>query len=440
MVVASDSANGKTDGRSLLTGGAFLAGATLLAGVGNYVLNVVLGRWLGPSEFSDANLMVTLMLLATAVAISLQLLAAKFTSRNQAVDNQAEGDRVSRWLERRAFTVGIVIAVALSFTATDASEFFNTQSAWPIAILGWGMPFYLAHGVGRGVLQGRLQFKRLASTYLAEMLVRLGLSTTLVWLGFGVTGATIGLSVSFVATWISVRIAIGSRSTGRASTKELKKVMTEVGPVAVLLAGQIIVNNQDVLWVKRQFDPNLAGAYAGIALIGRAVFFLSWSVVAAVFPASSQRSAAGTDARRLLLSATAAVSAIGVACVVGAIVAGDLVLNNVFGPGYDRVGAYLPWYAGATSLFALANLWASYDLSVGRSRGPRLLLLGAIVQSVLLLSMGSTIHGVIQAQVIAMAGLVALCAATILRSPKVSHPAPGPTNFSQPADETRVPA
>ena len=421
MVSDKSNIDHRTTGRALIAGGSVLAGATLTAGVGNYALNVILGRWLGPSEFSDANLMVTLMLLATAIAISLQLLAAKFVSRHQAAGTEGEADKLTRWLENRALMVGAALGLGLSLTATRSAEFFNTESAWPIAVLGWGMPFYLAHGVGRGVLQGRLQFKRLASTYIVEMVVRLGVSVSLVALGFGVVGATIGLTVSFIATWISVRLAIGRRSVGKASTAELRRVVTEIGPVAILLAGQIVINNQDVLWVKRQFEPELAGAYAGIALIGRAVFFLSWSVVAAVFPASSQRSEVGADARRILFFATGAVSLIGVLSVVGAILAGDIVLSEVFGPGYVVVGGYLPWYAAATSLFAVANLLASYELSIGRRLGPRLILGGAFVQSLLLVFMGDEIKGVIQAQVIAMFTLTAVCAYLILRPQRVEH-------------------
>ena len=40
--------------------------ATMLASAGNYVLNLMLARWLEPAEFADANLMLTLMLLVTA--------------------------------------------------------------------------------------------------------------------------------------------------------------------------------------------------------------------------------------------------------------------------------------------------------------------------------------------------------------------------------------
>jgi len=414
------SAAGRNSGRNLLAGGSLLSAATLAAGVGNYGLNVVLGRWMSPSQFADANLVVTLMLLVTAVAISFQLLTARFTSRHHATGASDDAERLERWLENLAFAVGVVMAVAMTFGAQSVALFFNSPSAWPFAILGWGLPFYLAQGVGRGALQGRLRFGALAATYLVEVGVRLGVAIPLVAAGFGVAGASFGLSISFVVTWFVVRGITGRRAAGPAPAHELRRLLVEVGPVAILLAGQIVINNQDVLWVKRTFEPEIAGAYAVVALVGRAVFFLSWSVVSTVFPASTRRDSVGASSASLLWTALAAVLLIGLAAIVGSVVAGEEVIGSVFGSSYVEISRYLPWYAGATTLFAAANLFASYELSVGRSLGPVLVLSGAALQSSLLFVLGGSLDGVIAAQVAAMAVLAV--ATTIIVGQRINRP------------------
>ncbi len=429
----------RTGGRAMLAGGTILAAATMAASVGNYGLNVLLGRWLGASEFSDANLMVTLMLLVTAIAMSLQLIAARFSGQHHASGTDEQADRLASWLERRAALAGIALGAVLVVGAPSWSDFFNTRSPWSFAILGIGMPFYLAQGVGRGVLQGRLRFGPLASTFVVEMIVRFAVSVALVAFGLGVEGATLGLSVSFVATWAAVRIAEGRRAGGRTTTDELRAVLAQTGPVALLLAGQIVINNEDVLIVKRNFEPALAGAYAGVALIGRAVFFLSWSVVTTIFPAATQRDEAGAGAGRLVAAGLGAVAAIGIVAVVAAAVAGEAALGQVFGQEYVVVARYLPWYAVATSMLAIANLLAAYEVSVGRSLGPRIMLGGAAAQTVLLLLLGGDLDGVVQAQVISMVGLAAVCLALI--GPRVfaptetaTIPAPGHRRVPAPAE------
>lgn len=410
---AADSVAERTGSKAILAGGTMLALATMAAAAGNYVLNILLGRWLGAGDFSDVNLMVTLMLLVTAIAISVQLIASRFAGQHHVTGSDDEADRLARWLEKRSIAAGVALAAILVVGAPVWSDFFRTESAWPFVILGVGMPFYLAQGVGRGVLQGRLKFAALAMTYVVEMVVRLGVSVLLVVLGFGVSGATFGLSVSFVATWLAVRRAEGKRAPGAAPVDQLRSVITYTGPVAVLLVGQIIINNGDVLIVKRFFEPELAGAYAGVALIGRAVFFLSWSIVTTIFPATTQRDEAGSDSAGLVAAGMGAITLIGAVSVGAAVIAGESAMRQVFGDEYTVVASYLPWYAFATSLFALANLMASYDLSIGRSTGPRLLIVGAVVQSTLLIAMSGELAGIIRAQVISMAALAALCFAVV---------------------------
>ncbi len=392
------SSTGATD---LAKGGSLLAIAMLVANGGNYILNALLGRWLTPAEFADANLIVTIMLLVTAIAISVQLIAARFSSL---AESSADTMNMAQWLERRAVVAGLVIGLALVAFAPSWRDFFNSDSAWPFALLGIGMPFYLAQGVGRGVLQGHLDFGPLASTFVVEMVVRLGVAVPLVAAGFGVVGATAGLTASFVTTWIHVRVLTrsGRDRQARLATGRRAEMVAYAGPVALLLLGQIIINNGDVLIAKRFLDPDTAGVYAAIALVGRAVFFLSWSVATTLFPASAQRDAAGESSDGLLWGGLGIVAALGACFAVGGWTLGGLVLGEVFGPEYSEVSTPLGWYALATSLFAMANLIVSHHLAMGRLREAIVLLAGAGLQTVLLLVGRGSIDSLIQAQVIAM--------------------------------------
>ena len=403
----------RTGTKQLAAGGSILAIATVAANAGNYLLNVFLGRWLTPAEFADANLMVTLMLLVTAIAVSLQLLAARFAGVHQANGEPTRTDALANWLVRRAGVVGVVLAAGLILPASWWQEFFNSGSPWPFVILGAGMPFYMAQAVGRGVLQGRLAFAPLAATFIAEMLCRVIVGVSLVAAGFGVSGATVGLTASFVATWLCVEILYrrqkvtvtadaGAPREG-VDRSELRDLRKYAFPVGVLLLGQIIINNGDVLISKRFLDPDTAGVYAAIALIGRAVFFLSWSVATTLFPATAQRDQAGQGSNDLLRGGLFAVAGIGVICTIGARLLGGVVLSRVFGPEYAGISAPLSKYAFATSLFAMANLVVTHHLSTGRVRAGYVLLAGGAVQTVLLLLGRGSIDQLITAQIIAMA-------------------------------------
>jgi O-antigen/teichoic acid export membrane protein len=222
------------------------------------------------------------------------------------------------------------------------------------------------------------------------------------------------LSLSFVATWLMVEQAQPRAAATTLQTDEIGELRTYAMPVLVLLLGQIVINNADVLVVKAFFPGEQAGVYSAIALIGRAVFFLSWSAVTTLFPAVAQRDESGQGTGDLLL---AGVGVVGGACAVmtGAIaVGGDRFFTGVFGPEYAGVQHLLVQYAIATSLFAVANLIVTYHLSANRVIESRLLLAGAVLQTVLLLAYHDSLEAVLADQLIAMAILLAVVVASTL--------------------------
>jgi len=186
--------------------------------------------------------------------------------------------------------------------------------------------------------------------------------------------------------------------------------------VSVLLVGQMVINNSDVLIAKASLAPFDAGLYSAVALIGRAVFFLSWSVATVVFPVVALRHAKGESGHRVLAGGIVAVLGIGSACVVGALLFGGPVLGVVLGPDYSGLSGSLAVYALATTLFAVASLIASQHLATGRIRESWVVLAGAGLQIVLLLLWHNSIAQLIGAQLVAMS--------FVLTAVVISHFAP----------------
>ncbi|WP_111765425.1 oligosaccharide flippase family protein [Nakamurella deserti] len=412
-----------TSGRALLAGGSILGLAMLVANAGNYALNLLLGRWLTPAQFSDATLMVTLMLTLTSLTLCLQLVAARFVGSYDAAGTPERSDRLARTLRRGALVAGLGCAVLLAAPAVWWREVFHTESWVPFVILGAGMPFYLVQSVGRGVMQGRLRFRPLAVTFVVEMVVRLGLGALLVTLGFGVVGATVGLAASFVATGLVVHVLSGAHRPTAGPRPPLGEVRAYIGFTSVLLVGQMIANNSDVLVAKAYLTPTAAGIFAAVALIGRAVFFLSWSVATVVFPAVAARHAGGGNTDSLLRGGILAVTAIGAVCAAAAWTVGGPVLGVVLGPAYAGLSGLLALYAGMTTLFAVGNLIASHQLSLGNARPSWLLLGGAVLGLVLLLFRHGSAVQLITAQLTAMALLLVVLTVDHLRGARPSAPA-----------------
>ncbi|MFK8022839.1 MAG: oligosaccharide flippase family protein, partial [Ilumatobacter sp.] len=267
--------------------------ATLVASMGNYGVNLVAARWLSPAAFGDASLVVTLMLAATAATVAFQLVTAQQISI--ADDDARRAHRRSAL--RRSFRLGLVGAAILAAAAPWLRDASSSASALPLVLLAVSLPFALAQSVERGVLQGRLAFRPLAATLLVEAAARSVVTVTLLAAGAGAAGVAIGVLVSFVASWAWGRTAVlrCERGTVVGSSARPAAPTTAASAVArgtaTRLVGQVLVNNGDVVLAKMLFDADAAGVYAVVALVGRAVFFLSWSVATAAFPHAAREGA-----------------------------------------------------------------------------------------------------------------------------------------------------
>ena len=87
---------------------------------------------------------------------------------------------------------------------------------------------------------------------------------------------------------------------------------------------------------------------------------------------------------------------------------------------YSGHANHLALYAGATTMFAVSNLIATHEVSIGRGRDARLIVAGGVVQTVLLLALRNSIGQLIAAQLLAMGGLTLVLGALHLRPQRVS--------------------
>lgn len=382
--------------RPAVGGVAFLASSAVVH-LGNYVFNVVMGRALGPSLFGDLAVIVTLLLVVTLVAGTLQTAAAKLAAEPGGAD-------VQPWARRRAVVSGVVCAAVLAMAAPLLASFFQSASPWPFVIFGLGLPAYFAQAADRGFLQGATRFGRLALTYQAEMWTRLGGATLLVALGFGLNGAVAGLSLSFVASWLAARRPVDVAAKG--ARPPAGTFASLIGAAGALAIGEVLINHSDLLIVKHFAEPALAGAYGALSIVGRVPFFAAWSIAAIAFPYAAR--AAGPAARLRIRGVTiTVVGVLGGAIAVAMWTMPSFILTTLFGGGYDVYAEFLGPYALAAAAFAVGHTVATLDLAEGRTTSAYLVTAAGVAQCAGLWWLHASIGMVVAVQVVLMAVLLA---------------------------------
>ncbi|MFB3813607.1 MAG: hypothetical protein ACE14L_05800 [Terriglobales bacterium] len=349
----SDSPHSQILGGSLV----MLIGSTLVSAV-NFAYNVAVARLLGPPGFGQAAAAVTLLMLMSAITLAFQLVCAKLIARTETPAARAA---VYRLILRRAWMVGILLGSALLLLSENVASYLRLSSPHLLTLLAAGAAFYIPLGVKRGGFQGVYAFSRLSANFILEALTKFTGAIVLVMLGYGVIGAVAAIAGSVVLAYF---LPATPRELRAASQPASTAIFSEAFQAIVFFVGQVTINNIDILLVKHFFAAADAGFYAAIALVGRVVYMLSWSVVSAMFPIS----AAGNKEREnasVLVVPLIIVVAITVAFTVGLGLFPDFALRTIFGSGFVGYGfeALLMLYAAATGVYSLAVVLLAYEMS-----------------------------------------------------------------------------
>lgn len=381
-----------------------------MVSVANFGYNVSMARMLGPAEFGHVTAVATLLMLASAVTLSFQLVCAKFIARNKTSASKAF---IHDGLMKRAWVVGAAMGTGMILASPGIAHLLRLPSPLLVVLLGIGLMFYPALGVKRGVLQGTCNFRYLSGNFILEALVKLVAAVGLVWVGYGSFGAIGGIAASLLAAFLFAQVKFtregGSEHTVPASFREAMQAI-------VFFVGQVVLSNIDILLVKYFFDPGEAGLYAAVALVGRLLYFASWSIVSAMFPVSAS-SSAEPDRRPDHVLFTPLLLVFGISAVYTAVMAmfPQTIVRMLFGTGFQEAESLLSLYAIATGFYALSVVLMTYEMSrkIVNTGWLQLIFSGVMVVAISIFH--SSLREVVQVQLVIMSLLLVAVSVPFLR-------------------------
>jgi len=374
---------------------------------GNYLYNLLLGRILGPAAFSDAAILITFLLILSFMGMTFQIVSAKYA----VLLEKSTFSLFIKMIVRYAALIGMAIGAMILFFNHELQELFHTKTASMFVIFGLGIPLYFVMSVNRGLYQGKNLMDKLAFTYQTEMASRLLLTISAVLLLPNVapsiivaTGITASLIFGLFPFQKSIPEATVMRVTLVAKSHQLDKkgILTFFMLTAFYEMTQIIINNSDIILVKHYFNNHEAGLYASLALIGRVVYFVAWMFVMLLLPKVIQLKKDGKETQPILMKYVAYITVLSTVIVLATFLFPELVVKLMFGDEYLSI-AFLLWkYALATSIFAIANIFAYYFLSIGKYFPVVVSAVLGLTQIVLIVLFHNSLQQVVEMQIIAM--------------------------------------
>jgi len=349
--------------RQKLLGGsiALLAGSGLV-GVTNLLYNVITARLLGPTGFAHATAVYTLLMLASAITLSFQVVCAKYVASHPTAEEKTE---IFHSLHLRAWIAGIALGLILFLLNRTVQGYLNLPDPALISLLALGAAFYIPLGVRRGYVQGVHAFRALALNFMLEGLVRLGGAYLLIRIGLGVHGAVLASVIAVIASYFLAQPSPRRASPGAG---RIRIPFNEGLQAIVFFSGQVVINNFDIVLVKHFFAPDQAGIYAAVSLVGRLVNMCAWSVVNTMFPVSAAARSSDREARPVLFLSLSLVFLILAGLTLGLWAIPSFLWRHLFGAhfelgNYGGLAALLILYAVTTGIYSLSSVLITYEMS-----------------------------------------------------------------------------
>ena len=388
--------------------GGFLFISTLIVNIGNYGLNLLLGRFLGPEEFAAANILTTIVLVLSFTALGFQLATAKFVVSYTAEGLTEKVDSFITWIKKSALIFSVSISFLLILGQEVIRSYLHFESSGPLIMLFIAIPLYIDMSVSRGYFQGTNQFKKLAFTYIAEMIARLLVTGVLIYICLFMhqTWAIEAIALGFIAAFTAAAYfgTVKTFNIFRSSNfAHSRKVFLFLGVVAMYEFSQIIINNSDVILAKHFFENKEAGLYASLALIGRVVYFATWTIVTLLFPMVIEKEKKGEPHVYLFWSSVAVVFLFGAFITLGCLFFDTFIVSILFGEAYLSTAPLLWKYAVATTLFSCANVFVYYHMSLENYTPVFISLAIGLMQIIGIYFIHNSMEAIIMVQIILMA-------------------------------------
>ena len=343
---------------------------SLATGVLNYAYYPILGRFLPPSAFGEVQVLVSLFLQLTIFLSVLSMITVNIVAnyRDQKLANETIFE-----IEKLSFLVGVVLLVATIIASPALQNFFRFDSALPFTALALALVAGIPLTFRSAYLRGKHAFGLTSWANILAAGSKIAFSLGLVIVGLSTLGAIVGLVAAQIAA--GVFAAVYARRLGLWRSPgtlrqwpNLSRLRPEVKYAGLVLITSLAITfhySIDIIAAKHFFDAHTAGLYAGIATVGRIIFFLTASIVQVMLPSVRLNNPPGLN-RKVLFQSVCLLLVLSLPVLLVFILWPDFVVAILMGKNYNNMASLLPNIGLSMIFIALANLVMGYFVALRR--------------------------------------------------------------------------
>ena len=311
--------------------------------------------------------------------------------------------RVTFELEKVALFMSLAMFVLVAALGWKLKAFFNFESVWPFIVVMMALVAAVPLNFRITFLRGHKKFSETSIANLIGAAGKIVLSVLLVWAGWSTIGAIFGVVLAQViafgyAIYAARKVGFLVPAQGkRFSIPDFALLKPELKYGLLVLVGSLtvtVLSSIDIFIVKHYFDAQTAGQYAGVSTVARMIYFLTASVAQVLLP-SVKLSQTPAQNRQFLLKSLALVSVLGGGALAVFVIFADQIITVLMGSEYIRYAHLLGTLSLAMFIISILNLLISYYIALRRYQIGAIVVLGAVIAGLLLMSHHGTLDSVV---------------------------------------------
>ncbi|MBI4089353.1 MAG: oligosaccharide flippase family protein [Candidatus Levybacteria bacterium] len=361
-----------------------------------------MGRTLSVGDYGIFASLISLFNIFSVFAVAIMMVFAKFSA---SLVGQKKEKLIGSLVIAGNIWVGLIslfICGLLVVFSYQISDFLHINSQSFIVLTVVSLFFSFLTSVPQGVLQGLLQFGYFSFVSILASFIKLTFGILLVAIGLKALGAIYAFLLANIAGYLFSFLpllkhlkvkALGDKFTlGSLHSRAYSYAM----PVFLSNIGIISLVSLDIILVKHYFNPTLAGQYAALSLMGRAIFYVVSPIASVLFPIIVQK-----KERQERLTGTLLLS-------IALIMLPSIVLSfmyfffpkmilGIFFPNsiYLSLTPYLGPFSVFILIYSMCYLLNSFYLSIGKTKVFIFTIVGVILESLSIVFFHENINQVI---------------------------------------------
>lgn len=271
----------------LITGSFILVFGSLIANFFNFLFSIIMVRLLSPADFgtlSSVNAVITLpSLVASSISPLIVIFAATYFAEKKL--DLAKGLYFK--LTKIFLLISIIIGIIFLIFIPQINQFFHINNNFLLVLTDLIIVFSILSAVNTSYLQAKLAFKFYVILIISNALIKLISGYILVLIGYRVEGAVagtyIGVLIPFFMSFFPLKFIFDKKITKNPTISPKLFISYGIPSMLISIGLSGFITN-DLILVKHYFQPDTAGLYAGLAIMGKIIFFVSAPITSVMFP------------------------------------------------------------------------------------------------------------------------------------------------------------